>query len=205
MAEEPALLVPPPLQRVAEPFLPFGAGLGERGERAAVHPRARSFDDDDLRGDRVEHGAVVADHQHRRLRLAELLLQPPAGRDVEVVVGLVEQEDVGTRVQHQIEHEPLALATREFTDPSRVHVVDRRFHDPLDRGTPLRLEFVTAEVAPRGQRLRVRHPRLRLEWRPGEGRFGRDERPTGGAQDGWCDLDQHLAQRRVGRRHAGVL
>ena len=148
-------------QRVAEPLLALGAGLRERGERAAVHPRPRPFDGDDLRGHRVEHGAVVAHHQHRRLRLPELLLQPPPGGDVEVVVGLVEQEDVGTRVEHEIEHEPLALATRQLADPSSRHVVDRRLHDPLHRRGPLRLQLVPAEIAPRGQRFRVRHPRLR--------------------------------------------
>ena len=93
--EEAPLFVVPALQRVAQQLLATLACLGEGGVRTAVHPAARPFDDDDLGGHPLEQGAVVADHEDGALAGLDLLLQPHTCGDVEVVVGLVEQQHVG--------------------------------------------------------------------------------------------------------------
>ena len=130
------LLVLPALEGVAELLLAASPGLGERGVGAAVHPGAGALDGDHLGRRPAEQRAVVADHQDRDLAGGEALLQPPAGRDVEVVVGLVEQQHVGLGRQQDVEQQPLALAAGEVADAPRRHVLDRRLDRPPDRRRP---------------------------------------------------------------------
>ena len=71
------------------------ASLVPGGERGAVRPRGLPFERDDLVGHAREERAVVADEQDRLRTGAQRVFEPLLARDVEVVVGLVEQEHVG--------------------------------------------------------------------------------------------------------------
>ena len=128
--------------------------------------------------------------------------EPGAGGHVEVVVGLVEQQHVGAAGEQHVEHEPLAFAAAQLADRARGEVVDRGLDAALGGGLPSPLELVAAEVAPVAEPLGVGDAVV------GAGehrRLGDDHRPPGVAQRRRGDLDQHLAQRRVGARHADVL
>ena len=152
VVEEAALLVVPALQGVAQQFLAAGPSLRERGVGAAVHPRARPLDHHHLRGDALQQGAVVADHQDRAAARLQLVLQPQPGGDVEVVVRLVEQQDVRPAVQQQVQHQALALAPAELADQAGGEVLHVGLHAALGGRSPLGLQLVPAEVAPVGER-----------------------------------------------------
>ena len=55
----------------------------------------------------------MADHDDGLVELAEVVLQPVAGLEVEVVGGLVEQHQVGGRDELRGEPEPAALAAAQ--------------------------------------------------------------------------------------------
>ena len=63
---------------------------------------------EDVIDDGLEEGAIVAHHHHGRVELAQVILQPAGGLEIEVIGGLVEQEQVGRR--HQLAHQPQASA-----------------------------------------------------------------------------------------------
>ncbi len=125
------LLVPAPAQ-LLEAGEAFAAGLVERGEAAAVHPgvgtRGPGLQGDDLLGGAGEEFAVVGDEQHGLAGLREPLLQPALAGDVEVVVGLVEQQHLVGAAQQRLQHEPLLLAAGEgaHLPPLRLVVRARR-------------------------------------------------------------------------------
>ena len=200
--EQPALLVVPALQVVAELLLTPRARLGEGAVRAAVDPAPGPLDDDDLRRHALEQRPVVADHQDRRPAVEDLVLEPAAGRDVEVVVRLVEQQHVRPRREQQVEDQPLALAAGQLRHEACGDVVDLGLDAALQRGLPPRLELVAAEVAPVGEGGRVAHAVVVAgQHRP----FRGDERPSRRAQRARRHLDQHLPQGVVGSGHPDVL
>ena len=61
----------------------------------------------------------MAHHQDRRLALPQFLFEPFAGGNVEVVVGLIQQQHVRARREQQVEHESLAFASGEFRNEPR--------------------------------------------------------------------------------------
>jgi hypothetical protein len=61
------------------------------GEATAVHPRRPALHGHHPIGDPRQKLSVVADEEHGLAGLQQPLLEPPLTRDVEVVVGLVEQ------------------------------------------------------------------------------------------------------------------
>ncbi len=167
-----------------------------------MHPTTRSFNGNHLGGTTLEQGAVVAHHQDGGLALSKFLFKPLTGWDIEVVVRLVQQQHVGTRREQQVEHEPLAFASREFRDESRRHVIYLCLHTALSGGLPLRLKFIPAQVTPIGKRIGV----------PDAVVLPRCHRLLGSNQCTTCitqglrrHFDQHLANRVVGARHAHVL
>ena len=71
-------------------------------------------------GGATEEGAVVADHEEGPRPLAEEVLEEPYRLEVQVVGGLVEDEDVGAPGEGQQELQPATLATGEFARPSHL-------------------------------------------------------------------------------------
>src|SRR6185437_10150381 len=65
----------------------------------------------DPRGDTVEEGAIVGDHDRRR-NLQQQLLQPLDGADIEVIRRLIEQQQVRLSGERKGERRTLALAAR---------------------------------------------------------------------------------------------
>ena len=91
------------------------AGLGslEGGEVARVAAQHAAVKLDDARGHGVNEGAVVR-HQHQRAAaLHEQVLQPFDGVDVEVVGGLVEQQQIGLGDQGLAQRDTFFGAARQ--------------------------------------------------------------------------------------------
>ena len=109
---------------------------------------------EDVGDDPVEEPAVVADHHGAARELEQRVLQRRQGLDVEVVRGLVEQQQVAALLERQRQVEPVALSAGE------------------DAG---RLLLVGALEAERGRRRRARAPR---RCRPGCSRARRRRPPT---------------------------
>ena len=158
--EQAALLALPLLQPVAEQLLALLARLRVGAVGAAVDPCAavRLQREDRVRG-RAEQVAVVADQDHRLLRLRDPPLELELGRHVEEVVGLVEQQDGGVGGEQHLEHEPLALAARQLRGVARADVVEPGAHDPAAGRVPLALQLVAAQLGPVPDRLAQAHPR----------------------------------------------
>ena len=120
------------------------AGLGVTGEPAAEGPRLAAtltrptgrLDRHDLRCRGGEQLAVVADVQHGLARRPELAFQPALGIDVEEVVGLVEEQDIGVAAQQHLEGEALLLATRERPQRSIGNLVERQADGTASRTRP---------------------------------------------------------------------
>src|SRR5256886_14440111 len=67
----------------------------------------------DVRGDPVEEPAVVTDHHGAARKVEQGLLERTQGVHVEVVRGLVEQQEIRTAPEHRGEVGPVALPARE--------------------------------------------------------------------------------------------
>jgi hypothetical protein len=109
-----ALLLLPAVQRAAEQRLAVLARLGVAHVGAAVDPGAVALQRDDRVDGGGEDVAVVGDHQDRLGGGGDAPLELALGRDVEEVVGLVEQQQRGVGAEQVLEHEPLALAAGEL-------------------------------------------------------------------------------------------
>ena len=90
---------------------PFSTG--ERRVVAGVDGDGAVVDVEDVRGDVVEEALIVGDHDRAALVHGEEPLEPADGEDVEVVRGLVEQEDVRTAEEHLREQHAELEAARE--------------------------------------------------------------------------------------------
>ena len=193
--EEASLLVVPSAQRRGQVGVAGAAGLVEGGEPAGcTQAPAPSII--------TMRSAAAASSSRswliRRIVLGErrdLLLEPALGRQVEEVVGLVEQQDVDVGREQRLEHEPLALAARQLGDRPVARLVEGLAQHALAARVPAGLLVVAADLAPRRRRPRpgrCRWPRTgRRRWpaRPRSAR--RRPRPggwdrTGRAARGWC-------------------
>ena len=92
------------------------------------------LDHDDVVDGPLQEGPVVADHHQRARPAVEEVLQRAQRVQVEIVGGLVQQEDVGTLGQHQQQLEPAPLAARQQLDrrPLRVAVEPEPVQQPTD-------------------------------------------------------------------------
>src|SRR6185312_3300958 len=77
---------------------------------------AVALEREDVGGDTVEEPAIVADDDGAAGKILERLFQRAQRVDVEIVSGLVEQEQVGARLEHLGQVHAIALAARERTD-----------------------------------------------------------------------------------------
>ena len=115
---------------------------------ALVGDAAAAVELEDPAGDVVEEVAIVGDRDDRALVLGEVRLQPRDRLGVEVVRGLVEQQQVGRAEQQPAQRDAAALAAGELRDvgvggrqAQRVHrVVDVRVEVPRVGGVDLRLQ-----------------------------------------------------------------
>ena len=81
------------LQRVIAPLLEMGEAAIEPAGDAAIEP-------DDGAGERFQQAPVMADEHEGGAQGGQFLLQPGDGGEVEMVGGLVEQQDIGAGRQH---------------------------------------------------------------------------------------------------------
>ena len=92
----------------------------------------------------------MADQQDRLRTGPQRLLEPLLARDVEVVVGLVEQQDVGVGAQQHLEGETLLLAARERGQRPFARHRQRLAHRDGAARVPQHLGVPPARVAPHG-------------------------------------------------------
>ena len=96
--------------------LPCGALLEEARVRAAVHVEASVLERQHAVDRIVEQRDVVGDHEDARARRPQELHDPCLGVEVEVVGGLVEDQQLATGVEQSGELQAPALPAREHPD-----------------------------------------------------------------------------------------
>ncbi len=89
---------------------------------------------EDPAGDVVEEVAVVGDGDDRALVLGQVLLEPRHRLGVEVVGGLVEQQQVGRAQEQAAERDPPALATGKARDVGVRRRQAQRVHRVFELG-----------------------------------------------------------------------
>src|SRR2546425_5010348 len=77
---------------------------------------AVALEHEQVRGEAVEEPAIVADDRHASGEVKDGLLERAERVDVEVVRGLVEEQDVATGAQKLREMDPVTFATGEIAD-----------------------------------------------------------------------------------------
>src|ERR1700694_2892977 len=75
-----------------------------------------AFEDQYMGGYPVEEPSVVADHHRAAGELQQRILEGSQGVDVQIIGGLVEEDDVGSTLYHLGQVHPVAFATRQLTD-----------------------------------------------------------------------------------------
>src|SRR5258706_213819 len=148
LAQEVLLLLPG-AQGGAEALVLLG-DVGREVARVALELAVLELVD---RVDRVlEQAPVVADDEHGALQVLDPLLDPFDAREVEVVRGLVEQQEIGAGDEHARERDPALLAARErggLALPELRAQADAREHDfDVALGIPVRdgLELLVQAV-----------------------------------------------------------
>ena len=130
------------------------------GERPRVHPQRGTgpggFQGGDLAGRVIDQLAIVTDKQHGLGRLRECALKPAFGRDIQIVVGLVQQQDLVRTVQQGFEHQTFLLPARQRVDPAKSGQLERNSQGCGGMYVTFGLEFIPAHIGPVGQRLRIR-------------------------------------------------
>ncbi len=96
---------------------------------ALIHRELRVLEMHDLLHHPVQQAAVVADDHDRPVIAAEIFLQPQSCFEIEMVGGLVEQEQIRFCEQQRGQHHAHAPATRKFVEGALL----RRFVEPQPR------------------------------------------------------------------------
>jgi hypothetical protein len=113
------VLVPAPAQ-LLQPLEASLARVVVRPEAAGVHPgriaRCAELEGDHPRRCARQELAVVAHVQDRLGRAGQPLLQPALARDVEEVVGFVQQQHLVRPPEQRLEHQPFLLTARQGGD-----------------------------------------------------------------------------------------
>ncbi len=95
------------------------------GIAAGVSRQPPVLEVDDLLGDPVEEPAVVRHDEVGAPRLREVVLQELDGLEVQVIRGLVEEQDVRRREDRAREHGPILLAARKLRQrPFEIRLVE---------------------------------------------------------------------------------
>ena len=111
---------------------PFLLGLEVRRVVALVGVGLAAVELEDPLGDVVEEVPVVGDRQDGARVALEVALQPLHRLGVEVVGGLVEEQQVGLLEQQLAERDPAALTTREVVDERVGRRAAQRVHRLLE-------------------------------------------------------------------------
>src|ERR1035438_2880908 len=98
---------------------------------------------------------VMADQEHGLRRIRELLLEPSLAGDIEVVVRLVEQQDLGRTAQQGFENETFLLAAGQGRHASPAAPVVADSEGSHAARVPEHLGLIPARVAPLSQGARV--------------------------------------------------
>ena len=110
-----------PLARLLGQHQPLAPGALEPVVAAGVEGELPALEVADLLRHRVQEVAVVADQDQRARVAAQMLLEPDRGLEVEMVGGLVEQQEVGLEEQHAGQrhaHPPAAGEARTAAGPA---------------------------------------------------------------------------------------
>ena len=118
------------------------------GVRLAVHPGAVSLERDHHVRRSAEQLAVMADDQNRLARAPDRALERALRRNVEEVVGLVEEQDLRIALEQRGEHQLLALAARQRTRRPVADLGQSVQTDPAARRVPATLELIAAQLRP---------------------------------------------------------
>ena len=161
-----------------------------------MRPRSATFERDHLRAALFEQLAVVADEEHGLRGVTEPLFEPALSRNVEVVVGLVEDQDVGVASQQRFQDQALLLAARQRADGPRCDIHERGSHRGDGAGIPQHLGVVAADVAPVCPRVREAQSGFGRSRRVGDA-LGGEEARVGFAELRRTDADQQLPNRGV--------
>ena len=154
LGEALALVVVPAVPLV-EPLHAVVARLRVGGERPDVGPRRAALQGHGLRRGPLEHRTVVGDEQDRPRVGGDRVLEPLLARDIERVVGLVEEQDVERSAEDRLERQALALAARERLDLP-VGALGVAAAEREVRGlVPADLGVVPARLAPARERVGV--------------------------------------------------
>ena len=129
-----------PLARLLRQDHPLAAGALEPVVAARVEGELPAFEMTGLLRHRVEKVAVVADQDQRARVAAQMLLEPDRGLEVEMVGGLVEQQEVGLE-----EQDADASATRIRQPPENEF--SGRFCSSSSKPRPLRMRAARAGAA----------------------------------------------------------
>src|SRR5881398_2864858 len=88
------------------------------GSEIAFEPfdPAVALEREDVGGEAVQEEAVVADDHRAAGEILERVLKRAQSLDVEIVGGLVEQQDVAAALEHLGEMNPIAFAAGELAD-----------------------------------------------------------------------------------------
>jgi hypothetical protein len=97
----------------------------------------------------------VAHEQHGLGCLAEPILEPPLARDIEIVVGLVEQEHFVRPAQQGLDREPLLLTAGQGCYLAVLAPVERHSQRRDHDGVPQHLGLVASDIAPVREGVRV--------------------------------------------------
>ena len=147
----------------------------------------------------------MADQHDRLARSGDPRLQLELCRDVEEVVGLVEQQHRGVTLKQHVEHEPLALAAREVGAGARTDLIESGANDPPAGGVPLALQLIATELGPVADRLTQPHPGPGWICTGGEFPLGREHPLACVAQPRGRSSQQQLAYRAAAGADADVL
>ena len=108
----------------------------------------------------VEQLAVVADKQNRFAARHNLILEPALAGHVEVVVGLVEEQDLVWPAKQHLEDDAFLFTAREGVNAAVCHGIEWLFEGRHTGDVPQDFLVVAADVAPLGDGLGIGHLRI---------------------------------------------
>ncbi|SHU01250.1 Uncharacterised protein [Mycobacteroides abscessus subsp. abscessus] len=97
----------------------------------------------------------MTDEQDGLGRLHEPLLEPTFGRDIQIVVGFIQQQDLVGPAQQRFQNQSLLLTAGKCVDAAKSGQLIRNSERGCGVYVALSLEFVAANVGPVRQRLCV--------------------------------------------------
>ena len=130
---QPLALVGLPLGVLGVEHFARGALFLERGVGALVERQLAAIEVQDLVDRGVEQVAVMADDDHGARIVRQMILEPQRAFEIEIVGGLVQQQQIGRGEQRRGERDPHAPAAGKFRTRTRL-VGGRKSEAAQDRG-----------------------------------------------------------------------